>query len=294
MKRTTTALRELMKKDGIIVQPGVHDASSARIAELAGFKTVCMGGTGLGIHLGMGEPRLSLADLINVCRYITATVSIPLKVDAGPGFGDPVQVVHLIRELESAGVASCHIEDGVFPHRASHAIGIDPLVDEIDIIEKIKAAANAKQDPDFVIVGRSNAIAGVGFKEGIKRANLLLEAGADVAYIFPRTMEEARIVPKEVNGPCVFNNSEAGSMPHLSVREAEDLGYKFVTYPAMSIEVAGKALKESYEYIYSHGKINLTVKEGGAILNYLRDAIGTQEMCEMELRKDKIDAEKSN
>jgi len=293
VEKMTTKLRKLLNEDGIIVQPGAHDAISARLAELAGFKMVGFGGTAMGIHLGVGEPRLTINDVAYLCRYTTSLINIPLRVDAGPGYGDPVQVVRTIRELEAAGVACVHLEDGVFPHRATHAIGVDPIIDADEMVEKIKAAAAARKDPDFIIVGRSDAVPLLGLDEGIKRANMYLEAGADVAYIFPQSIEEARIAAKEINGPCIINNSEAGHMPHLSIHEAEDMGYKIICYPVLDTQVVCGALMNAYEHLFKYGEANFDVNDGAKIIGVLRDAVGVPEMCEMELNRDRLLAAKA-
>lgn len=293
-KRMTTVLRELMAQDKIIVHPGIHDAISAQLAENAGFPMVALGGTALGLQLGFGEPRLCLEDLLTVCRYITAAIDVPLKVDAGPGFGDTVQIQRTILELERAGVASCHLEDCVFPHRATHCIGVDPLIDPDEMCEKIKVAAAARNDKDFVIVARTNSMKEFGFEEGVRRINMYLDAGADAAYVFPNNMEEAERAPKLVNGPCCFNNSEGGTMPNLTVEQAQNFGYKFITYPGMSITLMGIALKKGFDYLMANGQTDFDVNAGGDIINLMRKFGGTPEMCDLELAKDAREAARKN
>jgi len=285
--KMTQRLREMMDSDEVIVHPGIHDAMSAQIAENVGFKMVSMGGTSLGLHLGFGEPRVNLGDLVCISRYITQAINIPLKVDAGPGFGSDVQLVRTIKELEKAGVAACHIEDGVFPQRATHYIGLDPVISTEEMIYKIKVAVQARTDPDFVIIGRSSAMSNLGFAEGVRRANLYLEAGADAVYVFPNTMEEAKLAPREINGYVAFNVMEGGAKPQLSVEQAGDMGYKFVQYAVLSTPVSAIAIKKSMEYLMETGKTGLDKDETGEIMKYLLSLVGMDRMIEMELLADK-------
>ncbi len=291
-KRMTTVLREMLASDKILVYPGIYDALSAMIAERVGFKMVGLGGNALGAHLGTSEPLLCLEDLVRACRYITAAINIPLKVDADAGFGEPLHVMRTIRELEMAGVAAAHIEDQIYPKRAHYHKGIEHVIEVEDMVAKLKAAAAARRDPDFVIIARTDAMRTHGFAEGVRRANLYLEAGADMAYVFPNTVEEARQAPKEISGPLLYPNSDgqlkaaAGAQsgrPIFSVQELEDMGYKMIAYPVSCILVAAKAVKEILETLKATGRTGVDQEEITMVRKYVEDTIGLERMYKLEM-----------
>ena len=175
--KMTTYLRKLIAAPGLIRAINVYDPLTARIAESLGFQALGLGGFQLGAHLCTTEPLLTMTEVINGARYITQAISIPLKVDCGAGFGEPVHVTRTVRESEAAGIACIHIEDQVFPKRAHYHKGIEHIISSEEMIDKIKAAVAARTDPDFVIVGRTDAMRTHDVKEGIRRANLYAEAG---------------------------------------------------------------------------------------------------------------------
>lgn len=285
MKRMTTVLREMLAGDKILVYPGIYDALSAKIAERIGFKMVGLGGNALGSHLGTSEPLLCLEDLVRACRYITAAINIPLKVDADAGFGEPLHVIRTIRELEMAGVAAAHIEDQIYPKRAHYHKGIEHIIDAEEMVTKLKVAIAARRDPDFVIIARTDAMRTHNFSEGVRRANLYLEAGADMAFIFPNTVEEARQAPKEIAGPLVYLNSEGNRLgrPIFSIQELEDVGYKMVSYAVSCINVAAKAVKEMLETLKATGRTGVDQAQITMVRKYIEDTIGLEEMYKLEL-----------
>ena len=284
MKRMTTVLREMLATDSILVYPGIYDALSAKIAERIGFKMVGLGGFALGAHLATSEPLMGLEDLVRACRYITAAIDIPLKVDADAGFGEPLHVMRTVRELESAGVAAAHIEDQIYPKRVHYHKGIEHIVDAETMVAKMKAAVAARRDPDFVIIARSDAMHTHGFDEGVRRANLYLEAGADMAFVFPNSAEEARQAPKEINGPLVYLNSEGNRLgrPIFPIQELEDMGYRMVSYAISCINVAARAVKEMLETLHATGQTGIDQAEITGVRKYIEDTIGLEEMYRIE------------
>jgi 2-methylisocitrate lyase-like PEP mutase family enzyme len=285
MKRMTTVLREMLAGDDILVYPGIYDTLSARIAERVGFKMVGLGGYALGANLGMGEPMISLDDLTISCRYITSAINIPLKVDAGAGFGEPLHVMRTIRQLEIAGVASAHIEDQIFPKRAHYHKGVEHLIDADDMVMKIRAAVTARRDPDFVIIARTDGMLTGGFAEGVRRANLYLDAGADMAFVFPNTLEEAREAPKLIHGPLVIMVSEAHRLgrPVFSIKDAQDMGYKMVSYAVSGIMAAAKGVKEMMIRLRDTGYTGFTPEESKAARQEVEDCVGLDAMYALEM-----------
>src|SRR5882724_1061335 len=183
MKSKAARLRELIAK-GAITMPGVPNAAMARQVEQVGFDAVYVSGAGMA-NATAGVPDIGLLTLTEVAQlagYIAKAVKIPAIVDADTGFGGAENVARTIRELERAGLAGCHIEDQEFPKRCGHLAGKD-LVDLDEMVGKIKAAVAARQDPDFMIIARTDARAVEDFDRAIERAGEYLAAGADA--IFP-------------------------------------------------------------------------------------------------------------
>jgi methylisocitrate lyase len=171
-------------------------------------------------------------------------VKIPAIVDADTGFGGAENVARTIRELESAGLAGCHIEDQEFPKRCGHLSG-KSVVDLSEMVGKIKAAAEAKRDKDFLLIARTDSRAIEDFKGAVKRAQSYIEAGADA--IFPEALqskEEFRDFAKEIKAPLLANMTEFGKSPLLSMKELSDLGYRMVIFPQSAFRVSMKASAE--------------------------------------------------
>ncbi len=284
MKRMTTVLRELLARPGLIVCPGSFDPLSAKIVERAGFKMVGFGGYALGAHLATSEPLLCLEDVVRAARYITAAINIPLRVDAGAGFGEPLHVMRTVREFEDAGVAAIHIEDQIFPKRVHYHKGVEHVVPVEEMIAKLKAALEARRDPDFVILARTDAMRTDGFAEGVRRANLYLEAGADMVLIYPNNTEEARQDPKEIAGPISYLNSEGNLLnrPLFTNRELEEMGYKMVSYGIGAIIVMARAIKEMTEKLYALERPVMDPEEMRVIRRYIEDTIGLDRMYKIE------------
>src|SRR5713101_2190078 len=208
MKKMTTIFREMLQAPGIIHAPIAYDPLTARIAEQVGFRALDLGGYALGASSCVSEPLLSLEEVLTATRRITAAVAIPLMVDGGAGYGDPVHVIRTVRELERAGAAAVHIEDQVFPKRIHYHKGVEHVIPADEMCQKIRAAVRARRDPDFVIAARTDAMISDSFAEGVRRANMYVEAGADMVMLFPNTIEEARRAPVEARSPLIFVNSE--------------------------------------------------------------------------------------
>jgi len=284
LKRMTAVLREMMAQPGIIVACGTYGPLPSKILERVGFKVVNLGGYDLGAHLVTSEPLMSLEEVVRAARYITAAVNIPLKVDAGAGFGEPLHVMRTVREFENAGVAAIQIEDQIYPKRAHYHKGIEHIIPVEDMIAKLKAAQMARRDPDLVISARTDAMRTHSFAEGVKRANLYLQAGADIVHVFPNNVEEARQAPKEIAGPVSTLNSVGNLLnrPLFTNREIEEMGYKFVNHGIWATLVAAKAVKEMAEKIYALEQPVMDAEEMRAMRRYVEDTIGLDKMYQME------------
>ena len=263
LPKATALLRELMTRPGVIDCPSIYDPISARIAESLGFKCVSLEGSALGIAMCQVEAALSLEDFAQAVRSITAVINIPLIVDAGGGFGEPAHVFNAIRVLERAGAAGVHIEDQIFPKRFHYFF--DSRVDVVSaetMIDKIHCAVEARRDPDFVIIGRTDTVKTHDINEGIRRANLYRDAGADMIMLFPNTVEEALRAAREIRAPLNYVNAEHGEArrPNFSVAELEAMGYKVLYHPSGAILLACKAVKDAFSELRDAGHITMDPK----------------------------------
>jgi methylisocitrate lyase len=284
MKRMSTVLREMMASPGLIDSPGVHDPVSARIAEQLGFRCLDLSGFSLAAAWCVPEPLLSLEDVAEATRRITAAVNIPLVVDVGAGFGEPAHVVHTVRTFENAGAAGFHIEDQIYPKRFHYHAGTEHLIPAEAMVEKIRYAAEARRDHDFVIVARTDAFRTSGYAEAVRRANLYAQAGADFIMLFPNSLEEAKRCPNEIQAPLNYANSEGNRFgkPVLSHRELEEMGYKMVNYAPGPIFMAYEAMKRMLTNVKRTGKSGMDPATYTPLREELEQLIGLPEYYKIE------------
>lgn len=241
----TQRLRELLGKPGALVAPGAYDALSARLIEQAGFAAVYMTGFGAAASL-LGVPDLGLLtmdEMVQHARHIAAAVSVPVIADADNGYGNALNVYRTVREMERAGVAGIHLEDQALPKRCGHLEGKE-LVPTKEFLGKLKAALDARLDPAFVIIARTDARTVLGFEEAITRARLYLEAGADMVFVeSPLTVDEVMAIPRLVGGPAMINMAEGGKTPPLSVSDLERAGYRLIIFPIGTLLAAASAVR---------------------------------------------------
>jgi len=228
-----TKLRQLLKQD-MIVAPGAYDCITARTIAQAGFSAVYMTGAGTAATLGYPDYGLvTMSEMADNAGRIAASVDVPVIADADTGYGNELNTTRTIREYERRGVAGLHIEDQGFPKKCGH-LDNKVIVPLDEYLAKVRAAAAARTNPDFVIIARTDSRAVLGLEEAIRRANAALQAGADIAFVeAPQTMEEVAAVPKLVKGPCLFNNVWKGKSPDLAFDEARRMGYRLVIVPGM-------------------------------------------------------------
>jgi 2-methylisocitrate lyase-like PEP mutase family enzyme len=226
--------RELLQRDGMVVAPGAYDGITARLIGQAGFDAVYMTGAGTAAALGYPDFGLvTMSEMVANARRIADAVDLPVIADADTGYGSELNVYRTVREYETAGVAALHLEDQAFPKKCGH-LDDKEIVPREDWLAKLRAAAAARRDRDFVIIARTDALAVAGFDEAIARANAALAVGADMAFVeAPQTIEEVAAVPRLVRGPCLLNVVLGGKTPALDLGEAEAMGYKLAIVPAL-------------------------------------------------------------
>jgi len=288
--RMTTRLRELIKRPGIIAAPGIYDPISARIAESLGFEALDLPGSALGYAAGVMEPNLCLEDMAEATRRITSVVNIPVVVDVGAGFGEPAHMKRTVRLLENAGASGIHLEDQFYPKRFHYHVGQEHTIEAEEMLAKIRYAVEARRDPDFVIVGRTDAFRTVSFAEGVRRSNLLLDAGADM--IMPShvtTGEQVKQLPHEIHGPLNWTHSAGrpGEAPVFSLKELESFGgakggFKLINYVAGPIFAAFKAINEELAYLKKNGSPAMSYTAFAPIEKDIQDVCGLPKYVEIE------------
>ncbi|MCL5732653.1 MAG: methylisocitrate lyase [Candidatus Thermoplasmatota archaeon] len=250
-------LRKILK-NGFCVAPGVFNGVSAILAERSGFNALYLSGSGVAGNMGL--PDLSVTTLTEVAeeaRRITAVTRLPLIVDVDTGFGETINVIRTVREMEHAGASAIHIEDQVLPKRCGHLNG-KKIVPEDDMVLKIKAAVSARKNRDFVIIARTDARSINGMDDAIERSREYLRAGADM--IFTEALEsrsEFERFASEVKAPLLANMTEFGKSPLLSVEEIKEIGYRAVIFPL----TAFRAMLKTVEYVYSDLKKSGTQRD---------------------------------
>jgi len=248
-------LKQLNDKRKIIVMPGVYDALSARIAEQIGFDVVFQSGYSVSAGI-LGMPDygfLNAGEAVEQARKITRAISIPLIVDIDTGYGNPLTVWRLIRDLEAAGVAGVFLEDQVWPKRCGHMSG-KQVVSTDEYLPKLRAAVEARSSKEFVIVARTDAIEPLGIDEAIRRGKEYRKTGADAVFIeAPRTIGELEKVGKSVDAPLVANMMEGGKTPLLSAEELRRLGFRLVVFPLTALFSATYAVREAFQTLKTKG-----------------------------------------
>src|SRR5258705_10202853 len=228
-------LRRLIDQRGYTMVPCVYDTLTARLVEAAGFAAVYL--TGGGYSRASGYPDLGLLSLTENVQFIGRTVeavAIPVIADADTGYGNAINVIRTVREYEKTGVAGFHIEDQVSPKKSGHYEGKE-VISLDEMVGKIHAAVDTRQDPDLIIIARSDARAIEGLQASIDRVNAYLEAGADVGFVeAPQTVDELRIVGRQVRGPALVNVFEGGKTPMLSAGGLCGMGLRLGIYSAQT------------------------------------------------------------
>lgn len=245
-KSTASLKEQLEDKNKIIVLPGVYDALSARIAEQIGFEAIFQTGYGSSAAL-LGMPDFGLlnaGETFDNARRIIRAVSMPVLVDIDTGYGNPLNVWRLVRELESLGAAGIFLEDQVWPKRCGHMVGKD-VIPKNEYLPKLKAALEARESKNFIVVARTDARAPIDLDEAIERGKVYRKVGADIIFVeAPKSVEELKKVADEIDAPLVANMIEDGVTPNLPAHELLKLGYRVAVFPLSALYSATYAMRE--------------------------------------------------
>src|SRR5438128_2116526 len=227
-------LRARLTRKPIVVTPGVYDALTALVATQAGFATLYVSGAAIA-YTRLGRPDIGLVSMSEVAEtiaLISDRVDAHLIVDADTGYGNALNVVRTVRIFERAGASAIQLEDQDFPKRCGHLDG-KGLIAADEMVGKIKAALDARQSNDTLIIARTDAVAVEGFERAIERTALYQEAGADMLFVeAPKTRDDLMRVTKALPGvPLMANMVEGGKTPTLSAAELESIGFALVIFP---------------------------------------------------------------
>jgi 2-methylisocitrate lyase-like PEP mutase family enzyme len=270
------------ERRGLVV-PGAYDAVSARLVEQAGFPAVYM--TGFGVSAArLGLPDLGfagLAEMVDHARNLVSAVSIPLIADADTGYGNALQVRRTVQQYEMAGVAGLHLEDQATPKRCGHLAG-KQVVPAEEFEGRVRAAVDARLDPDLLIIARTDAIAVTGFEDAVGRAEAAARAGADVLFVeAPRTAEQLQAVTAALGSmrPLMANMVEGGRTPLMPARDLQALGYALVIFPGAIVRAPAHAARDFYAALKRDGS---TDSFRGRMFDFgaLNTLIGTPQMLE--------------
>jgi len=243
-----------MGRTGVVL-PGVYDAITARLATAAGFEGLYISGAGVTNSL-MAVPDIGLLTLTEMARqakYITDATPLPCLCDADTGYGEAHNVMRTVREFEAAGLAGLHVEDQVFPKRCGHLDG-KQVMPVAQMQQKLAAACEARSDPDFVIMARTDARSVEGAEAAVRRAQAYVEAGADA--IFPEGLEseaEFAAFREAIDVPLLANMTEFGKTPIIPAERFGALGYNLVIFPMTAFRVMLSAVGEAYAELKRSG-----------------------------------------
>ena len=279
-------LRALLESGETIVAPGAFDPLAARLVEEAGFPAVYMTGFGTSAAL-IGRPDvglLTMTEMVGNAGRIAACVDIPVIADADTGYGNPLNVIRTVGAYEAAGVAGIHIEDQVAPKKCGHMEG-KLVIPAEEMVEKVRAAAEARAQAEFVIIARTDARAVEGLDRAIERGRMYREAGADALFIEAvATEEEAGEVARAFPGvPLLFNWAEGGKTPPISMARLTELGYRIVIFPISTLLAATAAMRRILQEIAQAGTPAAAMRGLPAFGEFV-DFIGLPQVREAEQR----------
>jgi len=285
-------LKALIYDPKILVVPGVFDGFSCRVVQAAGFEHAAISGAGTS-ESRLGKPDvgiMGLEDNLAGARAMASCVDIPLLADGDTGYGNAINVYYTVQAFERAGVAGLMIEDQKWPKRCGHMAGKE-VIEADEMVQKVRAAVDAREDPDFIIKARTDAAGLLGIDEAIRRANLYAEAGADLlfadALLSAGDIEKfVKNVPKPVAVNMGFGIRKRKTTPLLSVKQLESIGVAFVNLPRMLTAAAIRGMMNAIDAFKQSMESGEVVERPDLVVSFeeLNDLMGFQEIMAMEQR----------
>jgi 2-methylisocitrate lyase-like PEP mutase family enzyme len=274
-------LRNLLVPGAAVLLPGVSNALTARVVADLGFPVAYVTGAGIA-NTSFGFPDIGLVSLTELAEHVAAIREAfpgPLVVDADTGFGNALNMVRTVRLLERAGADALQIEDQVFPKRCGHFSG-KHVIPAAEMVQKVKAAVDARQDRDLLIIARTDAIAPEGFEPALARAAAYHEAGADVTFVeAPTSMEQMAEIPRRLPWPQILNIVMGGRTPEPPNARVKELGFAGVIYANVALQAAVLGMQAALGALKRQGHM-------GDAANLVVDFAERQRL----VRKDEYDA----
>jgi methylisocitrate lyase len=254
-KRKISIRERLADANDIIILPGVYDALTAKIAEDVGFETAFQTGYGTSASL-LGMPDfgfLNAGETLENAKRIINSVNIPILVDIDTGYGNPLNVWKIVKDLERIGAKGIFLEDQVWPKRCGHMAG-KTVIPKEEYILKLQAAIDAREDNEFIIVARTDSLAQFGIEEAIERGKEYKRIGADVIFVeAPKTIDQMELIAKEIKAPLLANMIEEGITPNLTADQLRKMGFKMVVFPLSALYSATFAIKQTLQTLKKMG-----------------------------------------
>ncbi len=277
-------LREAMEGPAPVRAPLVLNPLMAVMAEAAGFEALYLGGGATGYAKTVLEANLSLTEMVHAGADIRAVTSLPLILDAAAGWGDPMHIHRTVGMAEGAGFAAIEIEDQILPKRAHHHVGIEHMVPQELMEAKVREAVNARRDPAFVIIARTNGVRSSNMDDALRRAAGYRKAGADALLLSPRNAEEARHIGERLGGPLVYICRPGGlAAIGLTPEEMGALGYRILVDPVTPLLAAYEAMGAVYRELAQGFAIKARTPEAWAVVQeQMHGTIGLEKLLAIE------------
>ena len=251
---------EILFKSNFLIIPGAHDAISALLAKKAGFKALYLSGGALSSSLGMPDIGIiTMDELVNRTKQIVSVTNLPVIVDGDTGYGEVVNVIRLVREIESVGAAGIQIEDQILPKKCGHLNG-KQIISKQEMMAKIQAASEASNN--VKIIARTDSVQTEGIDSAIERAKDYVHAGADI--IFPEALaskEDFKKFSKNIDVPILANMTEFGVTPDINVKDLELSGVNMAIWPVSSLRVTLKSIEKFYNKLINEKSSQSSINE---------------------------------
>ena len=283
------SLKQRLAAPGITIAPGVYDALTALLVQQAGFPAAYLSGASIAYtRLGRSDiGLLGLDDVAQVTSCIRERVELPLIVDADTGFGNALNVMRSVRQLERAGASAIQLEDQTSPKRCGHLLGKSVIATR-EMVGKLRAAVDARRDDDTLIIARTDAVAVEGFDAALERAARYAEAGADLLFVEAVRSRDQMQQLNQVLGalcPLMANMVEGGMTPVTSAQELAEIGYRLVIFPGGTVRALTHALQGYLASLHTHGS-TLPWRDRMLDFDALNAVIGTPELLALGQRYD--------
>jgi len=287
-------LRQLLKRNKLLVAPGCFDGLSARLVEEAGFEAAYLSGGAVARSMGIPDIGLvTMSEVIERAAQVVSTVRIPVIADADTGYGNAINLVRTVREFERVGVAAIHIEDQITPKRCGHLDGKE-VISLAEMAKKLEAAIAHRSDPDFCIIARTDARGVHGLDDAIRRGRAFAKLGVDAVFVeAPQSEAELEEVPRQLREvPLLVNVFKGGKTPMLPVERLERMGYRIAIYPSETQRAGIHAMRLALGVLKREGTTE-GMDKALTTFNERDKIVGLDDWQDLERRFLAVEADKS-